>query len=155
MRKMENNKSPGYDELSIDMIKATGPIGIQWLCQVLRRIWAENRIPEDWRTGLITPVYKRNRKQCGNYGEITLLCQTFQIYERILANKMTKEIKGKKAEELHALRAGRVATHLIFGIKQLNEKNWEYGKESLMVFINYKKAFDSVKREEIWKSLEK
>jgi hypothetical protein len=37
----------------------------------------------------------------------------------------------------------------------LIKKNWEYGKEFLMVFTDYKKAFDSVKREEIWKSLEK
>jgi hypothetical protein len=34
-------------------------------------------------------------------------------------------------------------------------KNWEYGREFLMVFIDYKKAFDDVEREEIWKSLEK
>jgi hypothetical protein len=29
------------------------------------------------------------------------------------------------------------------------------GKELLMVFIDCKKAFDSMKREEVWKSLEK
>jgi hypothetical protein len=37
----------------------------------------------------------------------------------------------------------------------LIEKNWEYGEEFLMVSIDYKKAFNSVKREEICKRLEK
>jgi hypothetical protein len=37
-------------------------------------------------------------------------------------------------------------------MKQLIEKNWEYGKEFLMSYINYKKAFNSVKREEITRS---
>jgi hypothetical protein len=41
---------------------------------------------------------------------------------------MIKEIKGKLAEELYAFRAGRTTTNLIFGIRQLTEKNWEYGK---------------------------
>jgi hypothetical protein len=44
---------------------------------------------------------------------------------------------------------------LLFGIRQLIQKNWEHGKEFLMVFVDYKKAFDSVKKEEISKSLEK
>jgi hypothetical protein len=35
------------------------------------------------------------------------------------------------------------------------EKNWEYGKELLMVLTDYKKASESVKRDEIWKSWEK
>jgi hypothetical protein len=52
-------------------------------------------------------------------------------------------------------RTGGATTDLIFGIRQLIEKNWEYGKEFLMLFSNYKKAFDSVKREEIRKSLGK
>jgi hypothetical protein len=37
----------------------------------------------------------------------------------------------------------------------VTEKNWEHGKELLLVFVDNKKAGDSVKREEIWKSLEK
>jgi hypothetical protein len=38
VRQMKNNKSPGYGELSVDIIKVAGPIGIQWLYQILRRI---------------------------------------------------------------------------------------------------------------------
>jgi hypothetical protein len=42
MRQIKYNKSPGYNELTIDMIKAAEPIVTQWLYQVLRRIWTEN-----------------------------------------------------------------------------------------------------------------
>jgi hypothetical protein len=45
----------------------------------LRRMWTENRIPEDWYKGIIVPIYKMGvRKQCGNYKGIMLLCQTFK-----------------------------------------------------------------------------
>jgi hypothetical protein len=41
-----------------------------------------------------------------------------EIYERILANKMMKQIKGKLA-----FTAGKVTTNLISGIRKLIQKN--------------------------------
>jgi hypothetical protein len=35
LRQMKNNKSPGYVEVTSDMIKAAGPIGTQWLYRAL------------------------------------------------------------------------------------------------------------------------
>jgi hypothetical protein len=39
---MKNNNSQGYDQISVGMIKATGPNVMQWLYQVFRKIWIEN-----------------------------------------------------------------------------------------------------------------
>jgi hypothetical protein len=69
-----------------------------------------------------------------------LLCHTFKTYERLPANKIMKEIKGKVAGELYTFRAGRARTDQVFGIRQWVEKNWEYGKGVLVVFIDYKEA---------------
>jgi hypothetical protein len=45
------------------MTKAEGPIGMQWLYQVLRKIRIENRIPEDWCRGIIVPIYKKGDRK--------------------------------------------------------------------------------------------
>jgi hypothetical protein len=82
----------------------------------LKKIWIQNRIPQNWYRGIIVPSYKKgDRKQCGNYRGITVLCQTFKIYERTLVNKMILKIKGKLVE-LYTFRNVRVTTDLIFGI---------------------------------------
>jgi hypothetical protein len=60
--------------------------------------------------------------------------------------------KRKLAEERYTFRSARSTTDLFFGIRQLIEKNWEYGKEFTLVFIDCKKASESMKREEIWKT---
>jgi hypothetical protein len=72
------------------------------------------------------PIYKKgDRKLCSNYRGITLLSQTFKLYERILTNKLTKEIYTKLEEEQYAFRGGRATTDLIFTARQIIEKNWE------------------------------
>jgi hypothetical protein len=81
------------------------------------------------------------------------LWQIFKIYDRILANIIITEIKGKITEELYAFRAGRATMDLIFGIRHLIEYKKVHGKEFLMGFIHCKNASDNVKRGEICKSL--
>ena len=42
-----------------------------------------------------------------------------------------------------------------FLYKTANRKNWDFGRDSLLVFINYEKVFDSINRTEIWECLNK
>jgi hypothetical protein len=120
-RQMKYNKLPGYVELTTDIMKAAGPIGTQWLYRVLKRIWTENKIPE---TGIKELSYQSRRRETGNNVEIIKesYCQTFKICERILTNKVIREIKGKPAEELYVFRAGKTTTDLPSEIKQLIQK---------------------------------
>jgi hypothetical protein len=83
------------------MIANAGPLGMQWLYRLMTKMWLENKIPGDWYKGIIVPIYKKGDKKkiCNNYREITLLSQTFKTYERIMANKLAKEIETKLEEE--------------------------------------------------------
>jgi hypothetical protein len=71
---IKNTKSPEYDELTTDMIKAARPIGTQWLYHVLKRIWTENKIPKDWYKRTIIPICKKiDRKKIWKYTGIMFL----------------------------------------------------------------------------------
>jgi hypothetical protein len=122
----------------------------------MRKIWLENKIPGDWYKGIIVPVHKKgDRKLCNNYSGITLLSQTFKIYERTLGSKLTNEIETKLEEQQYAFRGGRATTDLIFTIRQIIEKNWEYGRNLFFVIIDYEKAFDNIDRSKSWSCLSK
>jgi hypothetical protein len=56
---MKNNKSPGYNYISVDMITAVRSAGMQRVYSVLTKIWIENRIPDDCYKGIIMPVYRK------------------------------------------------------------------------------------------------
>src|SRR5678815_5513019 len=52
-------------------------------------------------------------------------------------------------------RGGRSTTDLMFALRMIQEKTWEYNKKAYISFIDLKKAFDYVPREKMWRVLER
>ena len=49
--------------------------------------------------------------------------------ERILERRMREKVEGQLEEEQYGFRPGRLTVDLIFGVKQVMEKHWEYGRD--------------------------
>lgn len=43
---------------------------------------------------------------------------------------------------------------IIHTIKQVAEKHYEYNKDLLLVFVDFKQAYDSIGRKELWKTMD-
>jgi len=43
----------------------------------------------------------------------------------------------------------------VFTLRQLKQKHYEYNKPLHLLFIDFKQAYDSIKRKSLWKSIEK
>ena len=59
IQKMKTGKAPGIDEIQIEMIKAAGEIREKWLTEIMNICMRTSQIPEDWKTGLVIPIWKR------------------------------------------------------------------------------------------------
>ena len=85
VKQMKVGKAAGMDELCVEMIKAAGPVGLQWLYRLFRCIWKEKLISSDCSKGVIIPIFKKgDKKICDNYRGITLMSQVAKVFERIL-----------------------------------------------------------------------
>lgn len=154
LKKMKSNKSAGPDELTTDMIKVLGPVGIHWVTRLFKCIWQNGKVPDDWGRGEIITLFKKgSKRQCKNYRGITLTSQIAKIFEKILLNRVGDKIEEELSEEQHGFRRGRSTVDLIFALRQVVEKYWEYNKKLIVVFLDIEKAYDSVKRSVIWESL--
>ena len=153
--KMKGGRAPGVDEVSVEMVKAAGEVGKQWLYRVMRVIWKEKKTPEDWKKGLIVPIFKKgSRKECRNYRGVTLIPHCAKIYEKILESRIRAKVERKLREEQYGFRPGRSTVDLIFSVRQLQEHHYEFGEDLLMAFLDIEKAYDSVCREKVWKAME-
>lgn len=53
-------------------------------------------LPEDWRKGLIVPLYKRgDTESVKNYRGVSLLCSAYKIYTEVIRNRMENEVEKK------------------------------------------------------------
>ena len=155
VQKMSSGKAPGPDELSVDMIRGAGPIGLQWLYRILTCVWRNKTVPEAWKKGDTIPLFKKgSKKSCKNYRGITLMSHCAKILERILLNRIGTKIESGQSEEQYGFRPGRSTIDHIFAVRQLMEKSWEFNKKKVMLFIDIEKAYDSVDRQGLWQEME-
>ncbi|KAI5754231.1 hypothetical protein M8J77_006965 [Diaphorina citri] len=151
---IKTGKSPGCDEISGEMIKSSGMVGKHWLYRLFKKIWEEKSVPREWKKGIIIPLFKKgDRKKCANYRGITLTSQVAKLYERIIERKIRPVIEETLNEEQHGFRPGRSTNDLIFTIRQLMEKHYEYDKPLWIAFLDIKKAFDAIVRVKVWEAL--
>lgn len=156
VRRMKNGKAPGEDELPVEIIKILGETGISWLREIINEAWKAERIPQDWGRAIVCPIYKKGDKtQCNNYRGISLLSHVGKIYERILETRLRTQIENKLGEWQCGFRPNRSTTDLVFTLKIIMEKSWEWDKEKDILFVDMEKAFDRIPRERLWKVLSK
>uniref|UniRef100_A0A1W7R9N5 Endonuclease-reverse transcriptase HmRTE-e01 n=1 Tax=Hadrurus spadix TaxID=141984 RepID=A0A1W7R9N5_9SCOR len=153
-KKMRLGKAPGVDEVTIDMVRAAGKEGLYWISRVFQAVWRDKRTPEEWKKGIIIPIFKKgDRKRCENYRGVTLISHIAKLFERILENRIRKKVEKELQEEQYGFRRDRSTNDLIFAMRQVMEKRWEFGKELVMTFLDLEKAYDSVPRERVWRAL--
>jgi hypothetical protein len=101
----------------------------------------------------VVPIHRNSDKtDCSNYGGISLLSASYKILSNILLSRLTPyadEIIGDHEFEFWHNRL----THQIFYTWQILEKKWDYNGTVHQLFINFKKAFNSVRREVLYNIL--
>jgi len=60
-------------------------------------VWSGKGFPEEWREGLIAPIYKKGKAgDVRNYRGVTLLCTAYKVYAAILTERLRQEMEEKR-----------------------------------------------------------
>lgn len=125
------------------------------ICHLIELIWTQNKIPEDWYIGIITPIHKKGDKQkCVNYRPITLLNVVYKILANLVNKRLKEYAEGILGDYQNGFRPGRSTISAIHTLEQIFQKRWEHGEETHTIFIDFKSAFDTLNRKEMFKELE-
>ncbi|XP_050469789.1 uncharacterized protein LOC126863566 [Bombus huntii] len=108
IRNLKEKKATGGDGLENEVWKyAPKEVG-EALWEMLRKIWNGKGIPEDWRKGVICPIYKKGDKGAvKSYKGVTLMDTAYKIYAGILDERLKMEIEDKLGESQFGFRKGR------------------------------------------------
>ena len=152
--KLKNHKSPGIDQIPAELIKA----GDRTICcaihELIISIWNKEELPEEWKESIILPIYKKGDKtDCNNYRGISLLSTTYKILSNILLSRLIPYAEEVIGDHECGFRRNKATSNHIFCIRQILEKEWEYNEAVHQLFIDFKKSYDSVRREVLYNIL--
>ncbi|PSN38555.1 hypothetical protein C0J52_14819 [Blattella germanica] len=154
IEKLKMYKASGIDGIPAELIKSGGEKLREKIHRLLSLIWKQETLPNEWKESVIIPIYKKGDKMdCNNYRGISLLSTSYKILKNILVSRLTPFIDEIIGDHQCAFRRNRSTIDLIFSIRQILEKKWEYNGTVHQLYIDFKKAYDSIKREKLYSIL--
>jgi len=148
-------KACGPDGIPPEIYKYGGNTLTAHLHALFIKIWEQESVPQAFKDALIIHLYKRkgDRRDCGNHRGISLLSIAGKILARILVMRIGTVAESIQPESQCGFRSGRGTIDMIFAARQIQEKCYEQRRDLIMIFIDFKKAFDSVSRTGLWELL--
>jgi hypothetical protein len=141
--KLKSYKSPGTDQSPAELIKAGGEKLCSEIYELICSICNKEELPQQWKESII-PVHK------------TVIILTVILIEDTPSYELQNFIQYSSVQVnpiLLGFCRNRSITDQIFYIRQILEKKWEYNGTVHPLFIDCKKAYDSIKREVLYSIL--
>ena len=152
IRKMKNNKAPGEDYITGEMLKVTvEDTAVRKLHDLFHLVWSSETCPEDWKCGTIIKLPKKgNLADCNNWRGITLLSVPCKVLAEIVLERIYESLEQRMREGQAGFRKGRSCADQIFVLRNIIEQSVEWRRGVVINFIDFKKAFDSLHRPTMW-----
>ncbi|KAL9982087.1 hypothetical protein ACROYT_G010881 [Oculina patagonica] len=152
--RLKNGKAPGVDNISVEMLKASPAIALYQLLNICNQTLDQCKAPSDWKKSLLAKVPKIGDPSiCDNYRGISLLLVPYKVFCRLLLSRMQEGVEKRLRQEQAAYRRDKGTTEQIFILRNILEQSAEWQAPLYIGFIDFKKAFDSVRRDRLWNIL--
>nr|GEX52692.1 hypothetical protein [Tanacetum cinerariifolium] len=153
LQRMGRNKAIGPDQIPIEAWTYLEDEGVKWLTCLFNKIFLSAKMPDEWRLSEVIPIYKNkgDAQACSNYRGIKLLNHTMNLWGRVIKIRLRKETRV--SENQFGFIPVRSTTEAIHLLRSLMEKYRERQRDLHMAFLDLEKAYDSVPRELVWRTL--
>jgi hypothetical protein len=117
-------------------------------------IWNKEEMPCQWKESIIVPIHKKGDKtDSNNYYEILPLSTSYKILSNILLSRLSPYIDEIIGDHQCGFRHNRSTTDQVFLHSSDTGIKWEYNETVHQLFLDFKKVYDSVRREVLYNIL--
>ena len=116
IQQMKNAKAGGVDGVTTELMKADLETTVAVSYELLLKIWESERVPNDWRCGLIIrlPCKQGILMECGNWRGITLLPVAAKVLGKVIITGIRDTVDTRLRQEQAGFRRGRGPIEQIF-----------------------------------------
>ena len=153
---LKSNKSPGFDEISPNVIKFVVDILIEPIKHVFDLSLKNGIFPEQLKVARVTPIFKSGEKSLlSNYRPISVLPCFSKVLEKIMYNRLYSFLIENDVlySKQFGFQKGRSTEHAILQLTNQILQSFNQDKFTIGVFIDLSKAFDTVDHSILLKKL--
>ena len=146
LQSMKSGKATATSEVSVEMIVASGEIGIKMMTELCQRVLDGRGMADEWKTSVIVPIFKGKGDvmSCGSYTGVKLLEHAMKFVERVLERRIRTLVNLNEMQ--FGFMTGKGTVDAIFIVRRMQEEYQKKDKKLYMCFVNMEKAFDRVPR---------
>ena len=152
-----SNSAAGYDEIPASIMKQLIVYYVQPLTLLINKSIAQGKFPYELKLAKVLPIYKNEDEQMiQNYRPISVLPFFSKIFEKIISIYITDFIEenGLFYSNQFGFRKSHGTNHAIISLVEKVSKALDTGKFVIDVFLDLRKAFDTVNHDILIKKLE-
>lgn len=155
IKSQKKGKAPGEDNISNELLIGASEAITDTITTIFNEILQSGIIPHQWTTSTIILLHKKGKKEdISNYRPISLMSNVYKVFSKILLERLTKTLDYNQPKEQAGFRNDFSTIDHIHTIKQVIQKCNEYNINFYLAYVDYNKAFDSLKHVKIWEALE-
>ncbi|VDP27536.1 unnamed protein product [Schistosoma curassoni] len=143
VRQIKNGKAAGPDNIPAEALKSDVKVTTSMLYLLFKKIWEEEQVPMDWKEGHLIKIPKKDLSKCENYRGITLLSVSGKVFNRVLLNRMKEAVDAQLRDQQARFRRDQSCTDQIATLRIIVEQSVKWNSSLYINFIDYEKAFDS------------
>lgn len=156
--KLKNNCSAGWDGISVLFLKSAKDILIPVITQLCNLCITEGVFPNSFKKAVVHPIYKGGGDQSsvGNYRPISVLNILSKILEKVLNKRLLDYLEHEKilSDNQYGFRKGKSTEDAVLRLTETVSRVLDKKKKCAGIFIDLKKAFDTVSIPLLLKKLE-
>ena len=156
LNKMKTSHGSGHDGIASFYLKIAMPVVGGSLCDLFNKSLFAGKFPEDWKIARIAPIFKSGAKDDrSNYRPISVLPFMSRLFEKLIFNQFYEYLDANKS--LYEHQSGFRLLHSVATALLASTNDWylniDKGKYTGLIFIDLKKAFDTVDHKILLKKL--
>jgi len=154
LQKLKTDKSPGLDGLHPMLLKECAAAIAEPLSKIFQLSYDAASLPEDWHIDHVVLIFKKgDRTNRENYRPVSLMSVPCKVMESIIKEKLIKHLEANEllCKQQHGFRKGRSCLTNLLEMLETQALDDGYGLD--VVYLDYRKTFDSVPHQRLLQKL--
>ena len=147
LNKIKTSHGSGVDNIASYFLKVAFPVISDSLCDILNLSLSSGIFPDSWKVARVAPIFKEGpTDERSNYRPISVLPAVSRLFEKLVYDQLYRYLDEN--ELICLQQSGFRSLHSVVTCLLKCTNDWyvniDKGKYTAMIFIDFKKAFDTV-----------